>query len=68
MPQAQQLIANNYYRPSDPKSADPGDLAPFPDIKLVSIDDRLFGRAKAQQKHFEDGGIFDRIYQLKSTT
>jgi sulfate/thiosulfate-binding protein len=67
-PQAQKLIAHNYYRPSDPKSADPNDLARFPDIKLVSIDDPLFGGwAKAQQKHFEDGGIFDQIYQPKST-
>ena len=67
-PQAQKLIAHNYYRPSDPKSADPNDLARFPDIKLVSIDDPLFGGwAKAQPKHFEDGGIFDQIYQPKST-
>jgi sulfate/thiosulfate transport system substrate-binding protein len=67
-PQAQKLIARNYYRPSDPKSADPNDLARFPDIKLVSIDDPLFGGwAKAQPKHFEDGGIFDQVYQPKST-
>src|SRR5262245_52036396 len=67
-PQAQKLIARNYYRPSDPKSVDPNDLARFPDIKLVSVDDPLFGGwAKAQQKHFEDGGIFDQIYQPKST-
>jgi sulfate transport system substrate-binding protein len=67
-PEAQKLIAHNYYRPSDPKSADPKDLARFPDVKLVSIDDPLFGGwAKAQPKHFGDGGIFDQIYQPKST-
>ena len=67
-PQAQKLIAHHYYRPSDPKSADPNDLARFPDINLVSIDDPLFGGwAKAQPKHFEDGGIFDQVYQTKST-
>ena len=67
-PQAQKLIAHNYYRPSDPKAVDPSDLARFPVIKLVSIDDPLFGGwAKAQEKHFEDGGIFDQIYQPKST-
>jgi sulfate/thiosulfate-binding protein len=67
-PQAQKLIAHNYYRPSDPKSADPKDLARFPDLKLVSIDDPLFeGWAKAQPKHFDEGGIFDQIYQPKST-
>jgi sulfate transport system substrate-binding protein len=67
-PTAQRLIAHNYYRPSDPKSADPKDLARFVDVKLVSIDDPLFGGwTKAQPKHFEDGGIFDQVYQPKST-
>jgi sulfate/thiosulfate-binding protein len=67
-PEAQKLIAHNYYRPSDPKSADPKDLARFPDVKLVAIDDPLFGGwAKAQPKHFDEGGIFDQIYQPKST-
>jgi sulfate/thiosulfate transport system substrate-binding protein len=63
-PQAQKIIAHSYYRPSDPKSADAKDLARFPDLKLVSIDDPLFGGwAKAQPKHFDDGGIFDQIYK-----
>src|SRR6476620_3892265 len=67
-PEAQKLIAHHYYRPSDPKAADPKDLARFSDVKLVSIDDPLFGGwAKAQPKHFAEGGIFDQIYQPKST-
>jgi sulfate transport system substrate-binding protein len=67
-PEAQKLIAKRYYRPSDPSAADPKDLARFSDVKLVSIDDPLFGGwAKAQPKHFDDGGIFDQIYQPKST-
>jgi sulfate/thiosulfate transport system substrate-binding protein len=67
-PEAQKLIAHNYYRPSDPKAADPKDLARFVDVKLVAINDPLFGGwAKAQPKHFAEGGIFDRIYQPKST-
>jgi sulfate/thiosulfate-binding protein len=67
-PEAQKIIAHSYYRPSDPKSADPKDLARFPDVKLVSIDDPLFGGwAKVQPKHFDEGGIFDQVYQPKST-
>ena len=66
-PEAQKLIAHHFYRPSDPKSADPKDLARFADVKLVSIDDPLFGGwAKAQPKHFGDGGIFDQIYKPKT--
>jgi sulfate transport system substrate-binding protein len=66
-PEAQKLIAHNYYRPSDPKSADPKDLARFVGVKLVSIDDPLFGGWKdAQPKHFADGGIFDQIYKPKT--
>jgi sulfate/thiosulfate transport system substrate-binding protein len=67
-PEAQKIIAHNYYRPVDPKAADPKDLARFPNLKLVSIDDSLFGGwGKAQPKHFDEGGIFDQIYQPKST-
>jgi sulfate transport system substrate-binding protein len=67
-PQAQKLIAHHYYRPSDPSLADPKDLARFVDVKLVAIDDPLFGGWKeAQPKHFADGGIFDQVYQAKST-
>jgi sulfate/thiosulfate transport system substrate-binding protein len=67
-PEAQKLIAHHYYRPSDPKAADPKDLARFVDVKLIAIDDPLFGGwAKAQPKHFAEGGIFDQIYQPKST-
>ena len=67
-PEAQKLIAHHYYRPSDPKSADPKDLERFAEVKLVAIDDPLFGGwVKAQPKHFDDGGIFDQVYQPKST-
>ncbi len=67
-PEAQKLIAHNYYRPSKPEDSDAKDLARFPNVKLVSIDDPLFGGwAKVQPKHFDDGGIFDQIYQPKST-
>ena len=67
-PEAQNIIAKHYYRPSDPKSVDPKALARFPDVKLVTIRDKLFGGwAKAKEKHFAEGAIFDQIYQPKST-
>jgi sulfate/thiosulfate-binding protein len=62
-PEAQKIIAHSYYRPSKPELADPQDLKRFPKLKLVSIDDPIFGGwAKAQPTHFADGGIFDQIY------
>ncbi len=66
-PEAQKLIAHHYYRPSDPKSADPKDLARFVDVKLVTIDDPLFGGwAAVQAKHFAEGGVFDQLYKPKT--
>jgi sulfate/thiosulfate transport system substrate-binding protein len=63
-PAAQKIIAHNYYRPIDEKAADPADLARFPKLKLVTIDDPKFGGWKtAQPKHFADGGVFDQIYK-----
>ena len=60
----QKIIARHYYRPSNPAAADPEDAKRFPDLKLVTIDDPIFGGwAKAQPAHFADGGTFDQIYK-----
>ena len=62
--EAQNIIAKNFYRSSKPEAVDPDELERFPELKLTSIDDPLFGGwAEAQPKHFDDGGIFDQIYQ-----
>ena len=66
-PAAQKLIAKNYYRPTDESAADPEDLKRFPKIRLVKIDDPVFGGwPKAQATHFSDGGVFDQIYKPKT--
>ncbi len=62
-PAGQKLIAKNFYRPFRPQDADPADLARFPKIKLVTIDQVFGGWKKAQAEHFSDGGIFDQIYK-----
>ncbi len=62
-PKAQAIIAKNFYRPSNPSAADPKDLARFPKIELVTIDQAFGGWAKAQPEHFGDGGLFDQLYQ-----
>ena len=60
----QKIVAKNYYRAAKPELADPADLKRFPDIKLISIDDPVFGGwAKVTPKHFASGGVFDQIYK-----
>ncbi len=64
-PEAQTIIAKNHYRPYKADLvASKDDLAWQKEIKLVTIDDPIFGGwAKAQPYHFGDGGIFDQIYK-----
>jgi sulfate/thiosulfate-binding protein len=62
--EGQNLAAKHFYRPSNRDVVDPDLLKALPDIKLVTIDDALFGGwKKAQPEHFGDGGIFDQIYK-----
>jgi sulfate transport system substrate-binding protein len=58
--EGQEIIAKNFYRPSDKEIAAKY-AKQFPSIELVSIKD-FGGWDKAQEKHFSDGGVFDQIY------
>ncbi|WP_345793906.1 sulfate ABC transporter substrate-binding protein [Thauera sp. JM12B12] len=60
-PVGQKIAAKHYYRPVKPEHADPADVARFPKVELITIED-LGGWQAAQQKHFADGGVFDQIY------
>ena len=62
-PIGQRLAAKHYYRPAEPRYAAPADLERFPDIDLVTVDSVFGGWTKAQATHFDDGGVFDRIYR-----
>ncbi len=62
--EGQKLALKHHYRPALPELVDPVELAKLPQLKLVSIDDPIFGGwAKAQPYHFDDGGVFDQIYK-----
>ncbi len=60
-PEGQEIAAKNYYRPRlasvAAKYADR-----FPKLGLFTIDELFGGWQKAQHKHFDDGGVFDKIY------
>src|SRR5688572_13975626 len=61
--EGQDIAGKHYYRPR---------LAPavskyagtFPKVNLFTIDEVFGGWQKAQKAHFNDGGVFDQIYQL----
>ena len=61
--EGQALAAKHFYRPLRPEYAKPEDLARFPRLALFTVDERFGGWARAQAKHFADGGLFDQIYQ-----
>jgi sulfate transport system substrate-binding protein len=59
-PAGQEIAAQNYYRPRDPKVAAKY-ANQFAKVKLVTIDHVFGGWQKAQKTHFNDGGVFDEI-------
>jgi sulfate transport system substrate-binding protein len=60
-PEAQDMIARNYYRPRDPQVA-ARYAATFPQVNMLEIGRDFGGWQAAQQKFFDDGGVFDQIY------
>ena len=62
-PEGQRLAAKHYYRPIHPEHAEAADMARFPQVELVTIDEVFAGWQDAQKTHFDDGGVFDQIYQ-----
>ena len=59
-PEGQVIAARNFYRPRDPAALAAAKVQ-FPAVELFTIDD-LFGGWKAvQEKHFAEGGEFDRL-------
>jgi len=62
--EGQRIAAKHHYRPSKPDLVPADELQKLPELKLVTIDDPIFGGwKKAQPEHFGDGGIFDQLYK-----
>ncbi|WP_017756514.1 sulfate ABC transporter substrate-binding protein [Calidifontibacillus oryziterrae] len=60
--EGQEIAARNYYRPQLKEVADKY-ANQFPDINLFTIDELFGGWENAQKIHFDDGGLFDKIYK-----
>jgi sulfate/thiosulfate-binding protein len=59
--EGQKVAAENYYRPTlDSVKEQYKDK--FPEIKLFTLADKFGTWKETQEKHFNDGGIFDKIY------
>lgn len=61
-PEAQEIIARNYYRPRNTAVAAKY-KAQFRRLPLLTIDRNFGGWTKAQALHFNDGGLFDQIFE-----
>ncbi len=59
--EGQEIGAKNYYRPRLEKVTAKY-AARFPKVQLFTIDELFGGWQKAQKRHFDDGGVFDKIY------
>ncbi|WP_122898309.1 sulfate ABC transporter substrate-binding protein [Acinetobacter sp. B51(2017)] len=64
-PYGQYLAAKHYYRPRDVATLEKNQHI-FKPLKLVTIDQEFGGWNNVQQKHFENGGIFDQIVKANS--
>ena len=61
-PEAQELAAKYYYRPSLKAVADKYSSI-FPKVNTFTVVEEFGGWQNAQAKHFSDGGTFDQIYE-----
>jgi sulfate/thiosulfate-binding protein len=60
--EGQEIAAKNYYRPRSEEVIKKY-TSQFPEIELFTIDEVFGGWDKAQKEHFDDGGVFDQIYE-----
>jgi sulfate transport system substrate-binding protein len=61
-PAAQEIIARNYYRPRNAQVAAKY-KSRFPNVRLFTIDRNFGGWKRAQAGHFNEGGLFDQIFE-----
>jgi len=61
-PEGQEIAAQNFYRPRLAEVAQKYSKQ-FPNIELFTVDDLFGGWTNAQKTYFDDGGVFDQIYQ-----
>ncbi len=62
-PKGQQLAAKHFFRPAIADSIPAEQQSNFAQVELFTIADVFGDWRKTQAEHFDDGGVFDKIYQ-----
>lgn len=62
-PAGQQLAARHFFRPAISDSLSAEQQQTFARVELFTIEQVFGDWRKTQAEHFDDGGVFDRIYQ-----
>jgi sulfate/thiosulfate transport system substrate-binding protein len=61
-PEAQEIAARHYYRPRNPEAL-ARHRSTFLEVRALTIDRDFGGWAAAQKTHFDEGAVFDQIFQ-----
>jgi sulfate transport system substrate-binding protein len=62
-PLGQQLAAKHFYRPAIRDAVSQKQLDQFAQLELFTIEQAFGSWKRAQAEHFDDGGIFDQVFQ-----
>jgi sulfate/thiosulfate transport system substrate-binding protein len=60
-PVGQEIAAKHYFRPRDPRVLEKY-RSQFAPLEVFTVDQVFGGWTQAHDKHFADGGVFDKIY------
>jgi sulfate/thiosulfate transport system substrate-binding protein len=63
--EGQEIAVKHHFRPRNEAVA-AKHAGNFPKITLFTVEDELGGWSKSQKAHFDDGGVFDQIYQPRA--
>jgi sulfate transport system substrate-binding protein len=61
--EGQRIVGKNHYRPRSPAIL--AEFSEFPKVELFNMADFAGDWRTVQKKHFDDGGVFDQIYQSR---
>ncbi|MGV6875446.1 sulfate ABC transporter substrate-binding protein [Pseudochelatococcus sp. B33] len=63
-PEAQTVIAKNWYRPSRPETVAAGEVPKFEELQLFRAEDKFGDWETIQKRFFGDGSVFDEISKV----